>query len=161
MLDLVQRLIEEDGRIDLREFCLYQVIARQLAQAAAPGANAKRNRVTKSAARDAAIDLLSIVAEQGQVDEKSRDLAFRAGIAVFGEWAKAGNATTSTGQTVKRLQEALDILSEINSAGQQSLIEAVMKTIAHDGKMTVPEAELLRAICATLGCPLPPIISVA
>ena len=161
LLDLVQRLIEDDGRIDLREFCLYQVIARHLAQAAAPGANTRRNRVAKSAARDAAIDLLSIVAEQGHVDEKSRDLAFRAGIAVFGEWAKAGNATTSTGQTIKRLQEALDILSEINSAGQQSLIEAVLKTIAHDGKMTVPEAELLRAICATLDCPLPPIISVA
>jgi Zn-dependent protease with chaperone function len=161
LLDLVRRLIEDDGRIDIREFCIYQIIARHLAQATAPGANAARNRVSKSAARDAAIDLLGIVADQGHNDAASRDQAFRAGMAVFGGWAKPGNAAVSAAPTVRRLEEALDILGKINSAGRRSLIEAVTRTIAHDGRMTVPEAELLRAICATLDCPLPPIISVA
>ena len=32
-----------------------------------------------------------------------------------------------------------------------------MLTIAHDGRMTVSESELLRAICAVLHCPLPPL----
>jgi Zn-dependent protease with chaperone function len=160
LLDLARRLIEYDGRIDLREFCLYQIIARHLAQATAPAANARHNRVSKSAARDAAIDILSIVADQGHDDEESRKQAFRAGVAVFGDWAKGGNTEARSGPTVQRLEEALDILSKINSAGRQSMIHAVTRTITHDGRLTVPEAELLRAICATLDCPLPPIISV-
>lgn len=160
LLKLVRRLIEDDGRIDIREFCAYQIIARHLAQAAAPGKGPARNRVSKTAARDAAIDLLRVVADQGHTDDESRQRAFKAGLGVFGDWAKAGTADRKPEKSIARLEEALDILSKINSAGRQSLIDAVTKTIVNDGHLTVPEAELLRAICATLDCPLPPIISV-
>ena len=50
-------------------------------------------------------------------------------------------------------------LRGLNSAGRKSLVEAVAKTIAYDDRLTLREAELLRTICATLDCPLPPVIS--
>jgi hypothetical protein len=36
------------------------------------------------------------------------------------------------------------------------LVEALEATVEADGKLTLEEAELLRAICASLHCPLPP-----
>jgi hypothetical protein len=38
------------------------------------------------------------------------------------------------------------------------LLLAICETAAHDGRLSVPEGELIRVICATLDCPLPPIL---
>jgi hypothetical protein len=42
---------------------------------------------------------------------------------------------------------------------KEQLIEGLAKTISHDQQMTVGEAELLRVVCATLHCPLPPLFA--
>jgi len=159
LLDLIRRLIEIDGHIDLREFCYYRILARHLEQAIAPAAGQSGNRVAKKAARQAAIDIIRIIADQGHDTPAERDSAFNVGIGEFGQWAKLDQAPVATSQTVERLDQALDILSKINSAGRQSLIKAVTLTVAHDDQVTATEAELLRAICASLDCPLPPILS--
>lgn len=39
---------------------------------------------------------------------------------------------------------------------KQRLLEAIVATINHDGRINLDEANLLRAICAILHCPLPP-----
>jgi hypothetical protein len=161
LVELIRKLIEVDGEIDLREFCFARIISRHLEQAAEPTRHAGQNRVSKSAAREAAIDLIRIVADQGSDDKASQDKAFRAGMRIFGDWAKGDDDATQAGTPVERLRQALEILSKINSAGRQSLVKAVTKTVAHDNRLTMREAELLRAICATLDCPLPPIISAA
>jgi hypothetical protein len=119
------------------------------------------NRVSKAAARAAAIDLLRIVAAEGSMDDAARDKAFRAGIRLFGDWADGAAATADNGRSVARITQALDTLEKLNPAGRKSLVAAVSRTIAHDGQLTVREAELLRAICASLDCPLPPILSAA
>jgi hypothetical protein len=41
------------------------------------------------------------------------------------------------------------------------LVEGLVRTIAHDELLSPTEAELLRAICAVLECPLPPVIPAA
>jgi hypothetical protein len=35
----------------------------------------------------------------------------------------------------------------------------MLKTVTHDRKLTIGEAELFRAVCATLHCPLPPLVA--
>jgi hypothetical protein len=37
------------------------------------------------------------------------------------------------------------------------LVKAMVRAVSHDLRMTVAESELLRAICAALHCPLPPL----
>lgn len=59
----------------------------------------------------------------------------------------------------RALDRALKCLDRLVPAGKEQLIEALVKTIGHDDRMTVNEAELLRAICAALHCPLPPLLS--
>ncbi|MCH8072575.1 MAG: M48 family metallopeptidase [Proteobacteria bacterium] len=157
LLGLVRRLIEIDGRIDLGEFCIYRVLASHLSQAADPVADKVGNRVPRKKARRAAIDVIRIVADQGNEDKVARDHAYQAGISTFGEWASEDAAHVDDERTVEVLGRSLDALRQMNSAGRKSLLQAVSNTITHDGKLTISEAELLRAICASLDCPLPPL----
>jgi ABC-type branched-subunit amino acid transport system ATPase component len=52
----------------------------------------------------------------------------------------------------------MDVLLGLNSKGKESLLKAISATAGHDGKLSVGEAELIRAVCATLDYPLPPIL---
>ncbi len=158
LLELVGRLIEIDGQIDLGEFCFYRVLASHLSQAADPVADKSGNRVPRKKARNAAIDVIRIVADQGNDDAEAREHAYQAGISPFGKWASERKGQFDDEQTVAVLGRRLDTLRQMNSAGRKSLLQAVSNTITHDGKLTLTEAELLRAICASLDCPLPPIL---
>jgi len=157
LLKLVRRLIEVDDRVDLSEFCMYRVLASHLSQAADPLADKAGNRVPRKKARHAAIDVIRIVADQGNADEVARDHAYQSGIATFGEWVSGHKQQIDDEQTVEVLGRSLDILRRMNPAGRKSLLQAVSNTITHDGKLTLREAELLRTICASLDCPLPPL----
>ena len=52
---------------------------------------------------------------------------------------------------------ALAELAQASPNVKREMIAAVTACIAADGKVTVEESELLRAIAAVLGCPLPPV----
>ena len=158
LLELVRRIIELDGEVDLFEYCFFRVLTNSLEQAEDPSGRRKRRRSTKKAVRRAAIDLLRTVARHGHSSAEARANAFRAGVAEFGQWASDAEYGDETLQTVPVLDRSLNVLARTNSAGRKSLLQAVGKTVSHDGKLSVPEAELLRAICASLDCPLPPIL---
>ena len=159
LLELVRKLIQLDSKVDLSEYCYYRILAGHLKQAVNPTASRGGNRVRKKTARQAAVHLMRIVAEQGNGSPEAAQKAFEAGTAQFGQWAGEQDDFISTAETVAVLDKSLDILSGMNTAGRQSLIQAVSETITHDGKLILAEAELLRAICATLDCPLPPILA--
>ena len=77
---------------------------------------------------------LRIVADQGHEVDAERDAAFAAGLAVFGDWVRGSNPSPDLDRTVEKLDQALDILGKINTAGRRSMIEAVTAAIAHDGR---------------------------
>jgi len=159
LLDLVRKLLEIDGEIDLREFCYFRIIEKHLEQAATPATAAKKNRVSKASARHAAVDLLRVVAHYGHDDDDAEERAFRAGTRAFGDWAEGISVAPGNETPVRRLGAALDILGKLNPGGRKTLVEAVTRAITRDDRLTLREAEMLRAICASLECPLPPILS--
>jgi len=57
---------------------------------------------------------------------------------------------------VPAAEAALSQLDRLHMPDKQALVSALALTISHDGKVSAHEAELLRAICSTLHCPLPP-----
>ncbi len=158
LLELVQKLIQLDAQVDLSEYCYYRILGSHLLQAAAPSRTRKGNRVARREAQTAAINLIRIVADHGNEDQQARQHAFEAGIAAFGSWAENYQSDIGDNATVAALDQALDNLSRMNSAGRKSLLRAVSSAVAHDGKLKLAEAELLRTICAALSCPLPPIL---
>jgi len=159
LLSLVRRIIEIDGRIDLREYCYYRILSTMVQQAFDPSGKPAGNRVSRAAARQAAVNLMRVVAEQGNDDAVLRQQAFAAGIAHFGRWSGEQADPGVPENTIALLDQSLDTLRNINSAGRQSLLQAVAETIMHDGKLTLAESELLRTICLSLDCPLPPLLT--
>lgn len=160
LLDLARELIEVDGKIDFYEFCIYRILSRNLSQAMAPSArHQKRRPASRSAVRTAAIQILGLLADRGHdsLDEKKQ--AFKAGLSVFGDWSESTHLTPDIPDAVALFEESLDVLQRMNSAATQSLLEAVNTTVSHDGKVSLQEAEMIRAICASLDCPLPPILA--
>ncbi len=54
------------------------------------------------------------------------------------------------------LDAALRGLAQASLASKRLLVEAVAACIVYDRRVTIVEAELLRAICDSLNCPMPP-----
>jgi hypothetical protein len=62
---------------------------------------------------------------------------------------------------VPALDGALDHLDQLRPADKQRLVGALATIVTHDGTLELAEAELLRAICGSLHCPLPPFVDEA
>jgi hypothetical protein len=57
------------------------------------------------------------------------------------------------------LDVALSRLDQLAPIAKEQLVEAMMATVTHDQQLTMGEAELLRAVCASVHCPLPPLVA--
>ncbi len=158
LTELVDKLVQLDGQIELREYCYSRVLRGHLLQSQFPAEAAAQSRITKQAAQKAAIELIRVVAENGGDAAQKQASAFAAGIEPFGKWAESHPGFAAGETSVQLLDRSLAILAGLNAAGKESMLRAVTAAIADDGQVTVEEAELLRTICATFGCPLPPII---
>jgi Zn-dependent protease with chaperone function len=158
LLDLVRKLAELDGKLSFSEYCFYRTLSSQLRRSSRP-AGRVGNRVNRRQAREAATRLIRIIADQGNRDPAASQAAFEAGIGYFGKWAGDAMAGKTSAWTVSELDDCLDVLQRINMAGRESLLQAVTIAVSEDGRLTIEEAELLRAVCATLELPLPPILA--
>jgi hypothetical protein len=57
------------------------------------------------------------------------------------------------------MSESLRRLEKLHPYAKKAVVEGLVRTIAHDERLNVAEAELLRTVCATLHCPLPPLLA--
>ncbi len=158
LIDLASRLIEIDGKVDLYEYCFYRILTINLGQAVDPSPRRAAGRTPKRELRQAAVNMLAIVADHGHDDATQSQEAFEAGARILGEWASRVKIEPRRDYTVDILNNSLDILRKLNNKGRQKLLRAVSEVADHDQRLTVGEAELIRVICATLDCPLPPIL---
>jgi hypothetical protein len=76
----------------------------------------------------------------------------------LGEWAQEFEFEANDRHTISVLDDSLDVLERLNAKGKESLLRAITATATHDTRLTVTETELIRAVCATLDYPLPPIL---
>ncbi len=158
LVSLATRMIEVDGEIDLYEYCFYRILTSNLARAIDPRGQRRAARASRKALREAAIDLLRVLADYGHDSNRESAAAFAAGRAGLGDWALQYDYRPDRANTVALLNASLDVLLALDSKGKQALVKAISSTAAHDGRLAVPEAELIRAVCATLDYPLPPIL---
>ena len=161
LIDLTGRLIEIDGEIELYEFCFYRVLATNLRHIINPSSSPKRRRAGRKPVRDAAVELLRIVAHHGHTNEADGEAAFRAGLKKFGKWGESCMYDSERKPSTAALDKSLDLLVALNGEGRKMLLESVTTVVLHDEQLTVTEAELIRAICASLEIPLPPQIGVS
>ena len=158
LIDLCSRLIDVDGQVDLYEFCFLRILTVNLRQATDPAGSSRRRRAPKAEIRDAAVNLLRLLADYGHDEPAEAQAAFAAGIATLPAWAQAYAYEGGGESSIRLLNHSLDLLTTLNEAGRGMLIRAVSAVAGADQAITIREAALIRAICATLELPLPPIL---
>ncbi|MDZ7767631.1 MAG: hypothetical protein U5K38_00390 [Woeseiaceae bacterium] len=158
-MQLCRRLVELDGVVELHEFCLLRILERSLDEALAPSTVSRGRRGSKQEIRNSALMLLRIVADRGNHTDEDRQRAYKHGVSVFGDWAgDSGPEQYDGGRPgAEALAKSLAVLERLGSKGTRTLIDAIAAAVSADGRLATAEAELLRAVCASLNCPLPPL----
>ncbi|HWT15083.1 MAG TPA: M48 family metallopeptidase [Patescibacteria group bacterium] len=154
---LLDRLIHADGQHALFEFCLARLVSIHVIEALDPArARVIGRRKLVQCEIETAL-LFAVLAHAGHDSTVDAQRGFQSGMQLlFGQRSVAMPDSSGWHDS---LVPALSTLDQLDSAGKQLLIEAMVTTISHDGHIAVAEAELLRVACAALHCPLPPMLS--
>lgn len=157
---VVSRLMESDGQIDLFEFTLQKIIRRHLDlffnRLRPPQIRYRRI----AALRNESAILLSTLAGVGSRNEEQARFAFQQGVEAMAD--ELGGIPLEMLPPEKcalgQIDEALNRFDEATPLVKKRLLYACGKVVMADQKIIDDEAELLRAIADTIGCPIPPFV---
>ena len=157
--ETVRKLIECDGAIELFEYTLMKMVARQLrAYFEGPDLDQARYGRVQDVLPECAL-LLSALAHVGQEDDEP---AARTAFAQGQQFLDAPGAQIQfiprSEWDLGRVDAALARLARCPASVQRNILLACGKTVAADNQVTEREAELLRAIADSLDCPMPPFV---
>jgi Zn-dependent protease with chaperone function len=156
---LVDELITADGRVESFEYLLSRALLSHLRDVADPGRPATRRRVKLVNSVQPLHVLFSVVARLGHGDDlKAARDAYQVGMLALLPGNVDWPAYDPPHDWVAKTDAALETLDRLPSIAKQELVKALTATISRDGTVTVSEAELLRAVCIILHCPLPPLV---
>ena len=155
--ELIQILVEADATLSLFEFALQEIIAHRLGTAFKRHKKEVIYKNIESLAIDA-VNILSKLAHVGNPAEAAARAAFNSG------WVKlhikdsrwdmlpAGKVSFSA------LRVAMKRFSHATPGVKKAILDACAHCVLHDKKVTVEEAELLRAVAYAIDIPLPPFL---
>ena len=153
----VKHLVQADRQVDLFEYTLQHMIRRYLDPVFH---KRKPDRVRFTDMRTIApkcVELLSCLAGWGADDAAAAEHAFACGIRELNlQQTIPMIPPDSCG--LQMLDDALDQLVRASGAIKKKILAASVACIGADGKVTLEEAELIRAVAASLGCPIPPFL---
>ncbi len=147
----VRRRVEADRKVTLAEFVQATLLRQHLREGAGKPIPTKFGKV-EDVAQDAHV-ILSLIAHASQGDTEA---AHAKGKAVLG--VELPGALPAAELTAARLETALERLRHLQPFQKPRVLKACVETAAADGTFRLAEAELVRAVAATLDCPLPPVI---
>ena len=150
----VTALIHFDNKISLWEWVLQRVVLHNLDAVFSKRPSQHQGQHTlKQLAPDCAVVLGFLIYAGDQ--QAAHAAAFAEAVVVLGmpEMAMPEKTTLD----LPRLNAALDALITLKPLMKPAFLKACAVGIAADGKTTVQELEILRAIAATIDCPLPPL----
>ena len=152
----VTALVQIDNEIDLFEWALHRILLHDLESHFVTRTPPRVRHRTFASVRPHGELLLSMLAYAGHQDAESARQAFEEArrtldlpevqIRPFGDLQLAA------------LDAALAALEESAPAVKRQVLQAAVACVAADRTVTASEAELLRAISASLGCPMPPLL---
>jgi Zn-dependent protease with chaperone function len=161
--DQAARLIQDlatlaagDGRTTLFEWALQRLVRRRLAPRLGERPAAARLRAVEQVEVEA-LELLSALAWAGQRDPEAAQRALDAGVQALqpgAPWRLLPRERMSSAL----LDSCLARLEEAEPALKARLLGGATACVLADQRVIAPEAELLRAISATLGLPMPALV---
>ena len=154
LLKCLNGLLVRENRASVFAYVLRKLAQMQLQDNLDPRRRAA-GHLSALGARDDLQVLFSVLAGQGSEDEPAARQAYEAGIEIL--LPGIHPPFLRLGHWPPKLDQSLTRIDRLQPAAKNQLVQALVTTISHDRRMTVPESELLRAICAVLHCPLPPL----
>jgi Zn-dependent protease with chaperone function len=152
ILDCLVALCRTDGITSVFEYAVCTLARSYIHESLEPKRRA--SPVTLAHAGAELQIVLSTLAAQGHAKPEAAAQACNAGMTHLGLVPAYSPVPGWSGA----LDRALRCLDGLPPAEKARLVEALGMTIVHDGQVMRTEAELLRAICAVLHCPLPPLV---
>lgn len=151
LVDLCDQLIRIDNKVTLSEFIITYLVRQLLCPASRPQRTIKSFRQIESSL---AI-LFSTIAQSSGHENPSRADSFRQVMKTFTQtdWSQLLQSMP----TPRQITAALDQLARLTPLLKQSVVDGCVDCILHDGKATLRELEILRALCAAMECPMPPL----
>jgi Zn-dependent protease with chaperone function/uncharacterized tellurite resistance protein B-like protein len=151
----LDEMVHADGRVTVFEFALQRVLIRNLALGRQPAVQIVQIHSFQAVAAEIALVLSVLARTAHPVD--GAEAAFAAGAAQLR--LLDGRLALQPGDQcgLDRLEAALDRLATASGPIKLRLLTAAAHVVAADGTLATPEAELLRAIAASLDVPMPPL----
>jgi len=146
-------LADTDGRLTLHEWALQRLVRRRVAPRLGAPAPAQRLRALEQVEVEA-LELLSALAWTGQREPEAAQQALDAGVqamGIGGPWRLLPRDRF----TAARLDAVLARLDEAVPPLKARLLSGAAACVLADGRLTLAEAELLRAVAGSLGLPMP------
>jgi hypothetical protein len=154
----VERLMIADQRLSLFEYTLRCVLHRHLDAQFLPQ---RRARPVHSSPRKLArpvATVLALLAWEGQPEPDQAARAFDMGMRGYIGGDHAHRLPPREECSLAEFDAALKTLNQSVPAIKRRIVVACAASILANQQVTVRESELLRAICDTLDCPLPPLV---
>jgi hypothetical protein len=146
-------LVEADQRLGLFEWTLHQILLRHLRPQFEP---VRPRPIVYYGLQQLGAPCSVLLSALARVSHADDQAAFDAGARALAEVPLRLLPPTECGLT--KLKEALAELAGAAPKQRQRLVDACAACICADGRVKVGEAELLRAICDLLDCPMPPLL---
>ena len=152
----VGELVQADDRIDLFEWSLHRILLRDLETQYGTGTPPRVRHHTLAPLQPQCEVLLSMLAHAGHREVEAAQKAFARG------WQRLelpeARLRPADASGLDALDAALPALEEAAPRVKRHILQGAVTCITADRTVTATEAELLRAISASLGCPMPPIL---
>lgn len=153
--DTLSDLMLHDKQLTIFQFAMMKMVLHQVEESHRVQGRKRRGPRTIRKAQDEIHVLLSALSSVSSNDPTERQQALRAGLQRMDEYR---GPNTLHQESFGQLNNALDRLAAAAPRVKQQVIDACSHTVLADEHVSLDEGELLRAIAATLNCPLPPFI---
>jgi Zn-dependent protease with chaperone function len=147
------QLMAADGQLDRVEW-MVRVVLRQAVEGrgSAPVPDGPRATIVDAAT------VASVLAWSGASDPASARRAWTDARAA--DPGLPADPLPASRCTLDALEQALRALAQSGPAFKRRVVDACVAAVVADGRTTVEEAELMRAVCASIGVPMPPVAPV-
>jgi Zn-dependent protease with chaperone function len=152
----VNDLVQADEAIDPFEWSLHRILLHELETHHSNVAPARVRHHTLAPLQPQCELLLSVLAHAGQRDAAAAEQAFEQGRRSLN--LPHGRLRRAEKNGFAALDDALTALEEAAPRVKRQILQGAVACITADDTVTATEAELLRALAASLGCPMPPLL---
>ena len=160
LLAVTEALVNADAEVDLFEYMLRRMLARQLTSGVAQPQSFRLQRRLEVASLlplvPACQRLLSTLAWLGTNEPANAQAAFRAAVREL-IVSPAPEFLPAAACGLSQVDTALSELERATPVVKKRILAACVACISADAVATIEEAELLRAVADALDCPIPPL----